>query len=91
MAAIYLFILITCFIQIAFYLMIFSRVLNLNSSPTKLNIESCKPVSVVICARNEARNLKKFLRIVLEQSYPQFEVIWWTMAPWITPKKSWRA
>lgn len=33
------------------------------------------PVSVIICARNEAENLKKFLPSVLEQDYPSFEVI----------------
>ena len=34
-----------------------------------------KPVSVIICARNEADNLKKFLPSVLEQDYPSYEVI----------------
>lgn len=33
------------------------------------------PVSVIICARNEAENLENFLPLVLEQDYPQFEVI----------------
>jgi cellulose synthase/poly-beta-1,6-N-acetylglucosamine synthase-like glycosyltransferase len=33
------------------------------------------PVSVIICARNEAENLRKFLPSVLEQDYPSFEVI----------------
>lgn len=33
------------------------------------------PISVVICARNEAENLQKYLPIVLEQNYPKFEVI----------------
>jgi poly-beta-1,6-N-acetyl-D-glucosamine synthase len=37
--------------------------------------KSIKPVSVIICARNEAENLKKFLPSVLEQDYPNFEVI----------------
>ncbi len=32
-------------------------------------------VSVVICAKNEAENLQNFLPIVLEQDYPQYEVI----------------
>lgn len=34
-----------------------------------------KPVSVIICARNEAENLTNFLPAVLEQDYPDFEVI----------------
>jgi biofilm PGA synthesis N-glycosyltransferase PgaC len=33
------------------------------------------PVSVIICARNEAENLKKFLPSILEQDYPDYEVI----------------
>jgi len=34
-----------------------------------------QPVSVIICARNEAENLANFLPSVLEQDYPDFEVI----------------
>jgi glycosyltransferase involved in cell wall biosynthesis len=38
--------------------------------------ESVKqPVSVIICARNEEENLRNFLPAVLEQDYPDFEVI----------------
>jgi len=33
------------------------------------------PVSVIICARNEEENLRNFLPAVLEQDYPDFEVI----------------
>ncbi len=33
------------------------------------------PVSVVICARNEQENLKANLPLVLEQHYPNFEVV----------------
>jgi len=33
------------------------------------------PLSVIICARNEEKNLKAFLPVVLEQDYPDFEVI----------------
>jgi glycosyltransferase involved in cell wall biosynthesis len=33
------------------------------------------PVSVVICARNEEKNLENFLPLVLEQKYPNFEVV----------------
>ena len=33
------------------------------------------PVSVVICAKNEASNLKQFLPKVLEQDYPEFQVV----------------
>jgi poly-beta-1,6-N-acetyl-D-glucosamine synthase len=34
-----------------------------------------EPVSVIICARNEEENLRKFLPAVLEQDHPDFEVV----------------
>lgn len=33
------------------------------------------PVSVVICARNELKNLRSFLPSVLEQDYPEYQVV----------------
>tara|TARA_B100000953_G_scaffold193258_1_gene159188 strand:- start:3985 stop:5088 length:1104 start_codon:yes stop_codon:yes gene_type:complete len=33
------------------------------------------PVSVIVCAKNEAENLQNFLPSILEQDYPDFEVI----------------
>lgn len=33
------------------------------------------PISVIICAKNEADNLKNFLPAILQQDYPDFEVI----------------
>ncbi len=37
--------------------------------------ESQPPVSIIICAKNESENLEKFLPSVLEQDYPNFEII----------------
>ena len=34
-----------------------------------------RPVSVIICARNEEKNLEKNLPLILEQKYADFEVI----------------
>ncbi len=34
-----------------------------------------RPVSVIICARNEAKNLRQRLPAILEQHYPHFEVV----------------
>lgn len=34
-----------------------------------------QPVSVIICARNEEANLREFLPAVLEQDYPDYEVV----------------
>jgi biofilm PGA synthesis N-glycosyltransferase PgaC len=38
-------------------------------------VNHLQPLSVIICARNEATNLQEFLPLVLEQDYPEFEVI----------------
>lgn len=35
----------------------------------------CPPVSVVLCARNEAYNLEAYLQALLSQDYPEYEVI----------------
>ena len=34
-----------------------------------------EPVSVIICARNEEENLRNFLPLIMEQDYPDYEVI----------------
>ena len=42
--------------------------------PAKINTRK-EPISIIICARNEAENLRNFLPSVLEQDYPDYEVI----------------
>ncbi|MFO7746079.1 MAG: glycosyltransferase [Psychroflexus sp.] len=39
------------------------------------SLQNTDPVSIIICAKNEASNLSQNLIPVLEQDYPQFEVI----------------
>ncbi len=46
-----------------------------NSETQNTNEKTFPPVSVLICARNEAENLRKFLPKILTQNYPNFEVI----------------
>lgn len=41
----------------------------------QLQQASRKAVSVVICARNEAENIQQYLPKVLNQNYPEFEVV----------------
>jgi cellulose synthase/poly-beta-1,6-N-acetylglucosamine synthase-like glycosyltransferase len=59
-------------IQLFYYAFFFARLAfykpNEDGSATE-------PVSVIICAWNEEDNLKKNLQAVLEQNYPEFEVI----------------
>lgn len=59
-------------IQLAYYLFIFLR-LALYKAPAAMG--SKHGVSVVICAHNEYYNLKANLPLILEQDYPEFEVL----------------
>lgn len=69
---------ITFIHQLFFYFRYVNGVLRLKtkikSNDLPFNNEQ-PPVSVIICARDEADNLRKFLPFVLEQEYPDFEVI----------------
>jgi glycosyltransferase involved in cell wall biosynthesis len=60
-------------IQLIYYLVVFAR-LNF-VRPYRSLPEFLPPASVVICAKNEAKNLQRNLKIVLIQQYKQFEVI----------------
>lgn len=61
-------------IQLFYNLYFFSRVTYKKDRQSE-SIRMSEAVSVIICARNEALNLKSFLPSVLEQNYPNFEVI----------------
>ena len=59
-------------VQLFYYLFFYLSVyLKKNDEPRR----SVQPVSIIICARNEADNLQSFLPSILEQDYPDFEVI----------------
>jgi len=59
-------------IQLIYYLGIYFRFILYK--PKNIS-RSAEPVSVIICARNEAENLEQYLPIVLTQDYPDYEVI----------------
>lgn len=42
---------------------------------TKASIAEQIPISVIICARNELKNLKRNLSLILNQKYPEFQVV----------------
>lgn len=62
------------FIQLVYYWFIFSRLAFYNASKRPVS-DKQEPVSVVICAKNEYHNLVRFLPLILEQNYPEYEVI----------------
>ncbi len=63
------------FIQLYYYLRYYRKAfLKKSSIYGKAEIPH-EPVSIIICARNEAPNLEKNLPLILEQDYPGFDVI----------------
>lgn len=59
-------------IQLFYLLFFYIRMARKPGSSLKSKKE---PVSVIICARDEANNLRQFLPRILEQEYPDFEVV----------------
>ena len=71
MALLYIFaivVLINCVFYFLFSIFLFS-----NSSPTEKS--EFFPLSLIVCAKNEAENLKTHIPFWLDQEYPDFEII----------------
>ena len=64
--------LITLLVQLLFYFRFYLCIHRY--MPEKLK-ENQDPVTVIICAKNEADNLRKNLPLVLEQNYPAYQVV----------------
>jgi cellulose synthase/poly-beta-1,6-N-acetylglucosamine synthase-like glycosyltransferase len=63
-----------CFlVQLCFSLFIHLKLARISINP--VHSTASKPLSVVICARNEIDHLQSFLPAVLDQDYPDYEVI----------------
>ena len=60
-------------LQILYFIIVYGRV-GSKKKKTKVNNEKFS-VSVVICVQSESKNLEEKLPIVLEQEYPNFEVV----------------
>jgi glycosyltransferase involved in cell wall biosynthesis len=59
-------------IQLFYYLFVFGKFAfskMVKSTPKRI------PISVIVCAKNEEENVKKFIPILAEQNYPDFEII----------------
>jgi len=64
--------------QLYFYIRYMNGVLRLRSNIKKNKISYLTeqpPISVIICSKDEAANLRQFLPFILKQEYPDFEVI----------------
>lgn len=64
--------------QLIYYIGIYNRIHTRNKANEKGEIHftnELQPLSVIICARNESENLRRYLPSILEQDYPNFEVV----------------
>ena len=60
------------FIQFIYYIVVFGKFAF--AKPKKNNLKRI-PVSVIVCAKNEAENVAKFIPLLASQNYPDFEII----------------
>lgn len=59
-------------IQLFYYLIVFGKFAfarNQQITPKRI------PISVIVCAKNEAENVKKFVPLLVEQNYPDYEIV----------------
>ena len=61
--------------QVLYYWIIFGRIAFYNPKKKTINTPSFPSVSVIIIAQNDYMNLRKNIVSILEQDYPDFEVI----------------
>jgi cellulose synthase/poly-beta-1,6-N-acetylglucosamine synthase-like glycosyltransferase len=66
-------------IQLAYLVFVFLRI-SVHKAPTPH--DNLPPVSVVVCARNEEKNLRSLVPILMEQDYPNFELVVVNDASW---------
>lgn len=59
-------------IQVVYYGVLFG---SFSFKEEKTSKQKSSPVSVLVCAKNEAKNLKQFLPSILNQSYKDFEIV----------------
>jgi len=61
-------------LNLIIYIGSYLKIKTFNPEAAELN-EHKLPVSIIICAKNEADNLTEFLPKILSQNYPEFEVV----------------
>lgn len=60
------------FIQFIYYVIVFGQF----SFAKKQTVTPKKlPVSVIVCAKNEEENVKKFVPLLAQQNYPEYEIV----------------
>jgi glycosyltransferase involved in cell wall biosynthesis len=64
---------VICIIQLIYFGFIFSKFSFAKNSIKKSNFS--EPVSVIICAKNEEKNISSLIEILLHQNYPNYEIL----------------
>ncbi|WP_026718527.1 glycosyltransferase [Flavobacterium antarcticum] len=59
-------------IQFLYYIVVFGKFSFVKAK--KNNLKKI-PISVIVCAKNEAENVTKFIPLLIQQNYPDFEII----------------
>jgi glycosyltransferase involved in cell wall biosynthesis len=62
-------------IQLFYFLFFFIRMLGKQKKIGLLPDAELKPISIIICAQNEEKNLLAYLPLILEQNYPTFQIV----------------
>lgn len=62
-------------IQVIYYLFFLKLLPSGKDKRRQIGVSPNLPVSVIVCAKNEAENLKSFLPSILNQDYPKFQII----------------
>jgi len=67
----YLFILVVA-IQFLYYIVFFGK---FSFAKPQTSTPKRVPISVIVCAKNEEENVKKFIPLLAKQNYPDFEIV----------------
>lgn len=59
-------------IQLVYYIVVFGK---FSFVKAKKNNLKRIPISVIVCAKNEEENVSKFIPLLIQQDYPDFEII----------------
>jgi glycosyltransferase involved in cell wall biosynthesis len=67
-------------LQLLYHFMVYGKLLK--KKPAELEEQAWQPVSIIVCARSEYDNLQKLVPALLNQDYPEFEIVLVDDASW---------
>jgi glycosyltransferase involved in cell wall biosynthesis len=65
---------VVCFIQLIYFGFVFSK-FSFFQKKIDFKVKFLEPVSVIICAKNEEKNIASLIEILLNQNYPNYEIL----------------